>query len=84
MDNPQALFIGLGIGAMFVTIALFQNISRARGTTWDGTVVDKKIEHGQRKHHTSNNEYYWEDYTDYVVHIRSDANGKLISCVMKG
>ena len=76
MDNPQALFIGLGIGGMFFIIALFQNINRARGTTWDGTVVDKKIEHGQRKNHTGNNEYYLEDYTDYVVHIRSDADGK--------
>lgn len=77
MDNPQALFIGLGIGGMFFIIALFQNINRARGTTWDGTVVDKKIEHGQRKNHTGNNEYYLEDYTEYVVHIRSDAGGKI-------
>ncbi|GEM_PF-6026662 len=39
MDNPQALFIGLGIGGMFLVIALFQSIGRNRSTTWDGVVI---------------------------------------------
>ena len=30
MNNPQALYIGLGIGSMFVAIALIQNLSRKR------------------------------------------------------
>ena len=29
MDNPQALFIGVGIGIMFVLIAVYQIISRS-------------------------------------------------------
>ena len=44
MQNPQALFIGLGIGGMFILIALFQVIGRKSSKTWDGTVVDKKTE----------------------------------------
>lgn len=75
MENPEALLIGLGIGGMFVLIALFQVMGRNRGTTWDGTVADKKIEPKRRKRHTTNDDYYWEAYTVYSVEIRSD-NGK--------
>ena len=42
MDNPQALYIGLGIGGMFLTIALLSTISRMRVKQWDGVVIDKK------------------------------------------
>ena len=48
MENPQALYIGLGIGGMFLLIALFTIIGRSKSTTWDGTVVDKKIEKKRR------------------------------------
>jgi hypothetical protein len=59
MENPQALFIGLGIGGMFLVIALFQSIGRNKGTTWDGMVVDKKIENKKRKR-KSGNRNYWQ------------------------
>jgi len=75
MENPQALWIGLGIGGMFLLIALFQVIGRGRDTTWDGTVADKKIERKERKRHTGNDDYYWETYTEYTVFFRS-VNGK--------
>ena len=70
MDNPQALFIGLGIGGMFILIAVFQNISRARTKTWDGKVVDKKIEKKRRKSY-SGEDYTWIDYMLFTVFIRS-------------
>lgn len=72
MDNPEALFIGIGIGAMFILIALIQIGFRKKSKTWDGTVVDKKIQRKRRKRHTSDNDYYWENYTVYSVIIRSD------------
>ena len=43
MDNPESLYIGFGIGGMFLVIALFQVLGRKRSKTWDGTVVNKKI-----------------------------------------
>ena len=33
MDNPGSLYIGFGIGGMFLTIALFQILGRKRSTT---------------------------------------------------
>lgn len=80
MDNPQAMFIGLGIGIMFVAIAIFQIVSRKRSTTWDGIVVDKIFEKKRRKKYVAGSaeerEYYWEDYELFTVFIRSD-NGKI-------
>lgn len=78
MDNPQALYIGLGIGGMFLVIALLQSIGRNRSTTWDGAVVDKKIENKRRKKHSGNNDYYWERYTLYTVVLKSD-DGKTVT-----
>jgi len=75
MDNPEALFIGLGIGGMFIAIAMFQIAGINRSSTWDGVVIDKKIEQKRRKRH-SDNDYYWEQYTLYTVCIRSDS-GKI-------
>ena len=75
MDNPEALYIGLGIGGMFLAIALFQSIGR-RSTTWDGVVVDKQIEEKRRKRHSGDNDYYWEQYTLFTVIIKRD-DGKI-------
>jgi len=72
MDNPEALYIGLGIGAMFVVIAMFQIIGRNRSTTWDGVIVDKKIEQKSKRRYTSQNDYYWQEYTLFTVFIRGD------------
>ena len=75
MDNPQALFIGLGIGGMFLLIALFTIIGRSKGTTWDGTVANKKVEK-KRRQKSSGDDYYWEDYTLFTVFIRRDSGKK--------
>lgn len=38
MENPQALFYGLGIGGMFLIIALFTIVGRKRSKTWDSII----------------------------------------------
>jgi hypothetical protein len=75
MDNPEALYIGLGIGGMFLVIALFQTIGRTRSTTWDGVVVDKKTEKKRRKRQ-SDDDKYWESYQLYTIGIKRDS-GKM-------
>lgn len=78
MENPQALYIGFGIGGMFVFIALLQILGRKRSKTWDGIVVDKQVKSKRRRQSTGNedNDYYWVDYTEFAVVIRQ-SNGKL-------
>ena len=73
MENPDALFIGLLISAMFIAIALFQVISINKTKTFDGVVIDKKIEEHSRRRHT-NNDYYIEEYLVYYVLIKADNN----------
>jgi len=77
MDNPQALFIGLAIGGMFITIASIQNMRRNRSKTWDGVVVDKKHEKKKRRINSSDNENSQvEIYDHYTINIRSDEGKK--------
>jgi len=73
MENPQALFIGLGIGGMFFLIALFTIIGRSKSKTWDGTVIDKKIQSKHRRKSTTDDDYYWIDYNVYSVFIQSNS-----------
>lgn len=73
MDNPQALFIGVGIGIMFVLIAVYQIISRNKTKTWDGFVSEKTVEQKQRKQKSSNNDYYME-YKIFVIDEKSNTH----------
>lgn len=41
LDWPYSLYYGLGIGTMFVVIALLQTAKKALDKTWDGEVVYK-------------------------------------------
>ena len=77
MDNPQALFIGLGIGGMFFLNALYSIIARKRSKAWDGVVADKTIKQKNRRQSTGggDNDYYIHYYTEYAVIIR-DERGK--------
>ena len=43
MDNPEAFYIGLTIGGMFVLIGFFSARSVKPELTWDGVVTGKKI-----------------------------------------
>jgi len=74
MENPQALYIGLGIGAVFISIALIQIIQRNKSKTWDGVVTDKKVEEKRRKKYSNGTglfkQKYYEEYTLYTVYIK--------------
>ncbi|MDD3357332.1 MAG: hypothetical protein PHP72_10495 [Dysgonamonadaceae bacterium] len=72
MDNPEAFYIGLGIGGMFLLIAFFQIAGRKKSTTWDGTVVEKNI---RKKRRHDKYQDMWENYLLYQVTIKAD-NGK--------
>lgn len=72
MDNPGSLYIGFGIGGMFLVIALFQILGRKRSKTWDGTVEDKKIKKKTKRHDYGDDNVQYEDYLEYSVMIRSD------------
>lgn len=43
IDFPYSLFYGLGIGGMFVLIALLQDLKRRKDATWEGKVIDKNV-----------------------------------------
>lgn len=75
MENPQAFLIGCGLGFMMLVIAFFTNLSKSRGKTWDGVVLEHKIEKKQRKVYRSGNDYYMQDYQLFKVIIKGD-NGE--------
>ncbi|MDF3004186.1 MAG: uncharacterized protein K0S22_658 [Oscillospiraceae bacterium] len=72
MGNPHALFTGLGIGGMFLLIALYTIIARKRSNTWDGVVVNKTIKQKSRRHDTGNNDSTINYYTEYAVIVRDE------------
>lgn len=74
MDNPQALFIGVGIGAMFLMVALYTVIARKRSRTWDGVVVDKSVKNKTRRE-GSRDDTLIHYYTEFAVIVR-DQRGK--------
>jgi hypothetical protein len=43
MNNPEALYIGLVIGGIFILIGLFAFFSLKEDQNWEGEVVEKKI-----------------------------------------
>lgn len=71
MDNPEALFIGLGIGGMFLFIALLTTLTRASDSTYDMVLIDKKMEKKKRRVKTDN-DYYIERYTLYTLSFKTD------------
>jgi len=72
MENPQAMFQGMGVGGMFLLITLFTIISKKQSGTWDGTVVDKKITKKKKKQSESDDYSRYVDYLEYQVLIRAD------------
>lgn len=73
MENPESMYIGFGIGGMFLSIALLQILGRKKSRTWDGTVVDKEINGGRDKN--------GRDYTEYVVVVEDERGKKYCSIV---
>lgn len=79
MDNPQAIYIGMGIGGMFVSIAGLQTFFRSKDSTYDMVLVDKKIENIKRKVKSQEGSYI-ESYTLYTLFFKTDTgDGKVIS-----
>ncbi|MCF8020128.1 MAG: zinc ribbon domain-containing protein [Vallitaleaceae bacterium] len=72
MDNPESMFIGFGIGSMFLLIAIFQVVGKKKSKTWDGTVINKTVKKKQRRQNSGENDYYWVTYVEYDISIRDD------------
>ena len=72
MENPQAMYIGFGIGGMFLLIAFFQILGRKRSRTWDGVVADKTVKKKERRQRLDDGDVYVQEYWEYVVLIRED------------
>lgn len=75
MENPQALFIGLGIGGLFLAVALYTILARKASRTWDGVVVHKTVKKKSRRQSTNSDDCFINFYTEYTVIIR-DKQGK--------
>ena len=77
-NNPESLYQGLFVGGMFMVIAVFSLFSKNRDKSFDGKVVDKKIEQKRRKKYDQDgtDNWHWMKYTLYKVIIR-DEKGKL-------
>lgn len=76
LENPEALLYGCIIGGMFLLITFFSILGKKRSKTWDGIVIDKKIEKKQRKVNSNSEDAYTETYMLYTVLIRSDEGKK--------
>ena len=72
MDNPEALYIGLGIGGMFVSIALITNRSKKGAKTWDGKVYDKQVEKKRRRRTAADLDYHMKEYLLFKVIFQSN------------
>jgi hypothetical protein len=69
IEWPSSLFYGLGIGSMFIVIALIQTLRRNRDQTWEGTVAYKD---SYRERSGRNRRTY---RTVYVLKIDKDSGG---------
>lgn len=72
LENPQALLIGLGLGAMFMKIYAIQYLRSKNSITFDGVVVDKTKKNKERRQNTGENDYVTHNYIEYAVIIRAD------------
>ncbi len=75
MENPQSIYIGMGIGGMFISIGLLQILGRKRSKTWDGVVQDKSTKRKTRKR-GSGDDIRYKDYVEFKVIIQSE-QGKI-------
>jgi len=71
IEWPNSLYYGLGIGGMFVVIALLQTLKRGVDKTWDG-VVAFKDSYRVREH---DNDGHYHYHTIYVLKVKKDAGG---------
>ena len=74
MDNPQALYIGLGICGMFFLLGLYSAFGRKYGDDFEGKVSDKKIK--IRKRNPKGTLDPREEITIFTVFVR-DQYGRI-------
>ena len=68
---PQSLYYGMGIGGMFLLIALLQTIKQGRDRTWDGTVAFKDCYNEV----TRDRDGHTHQEIVYVLKVRKDTGG---------
>jgi hypothetical protein len=83
MDNPDAVFIGMGIGGMFIAIAWLTNWSKKGAATWDGRVCDKRIEKKVRNRTAADMDYHAREYLLYTVIFQSES-GRTAEITVEG
>lgn len=71
IDWPGSLFYGLGIGGMFVVIALLQTVKRGLDKTWDGVVTHKDSYTLKERNRNGQTHYH----TIYILKIKKDFGG---------
>ncbi len=71
IDWPYSLYYGMGIGGMFLVIALLQFLKRNLEKTWDGTVASKDV---YRERNRNNDQFVSYD-TVYRMKVRKDSGG---------
>jgi hypothetical protein len=79
MQLPYSLLYGIGIGALFIVIAVAQNISQNLDVTWDGTIKNKIS--GQKRFYDRNTKRY-RTFMEYKL-IVEKTNGKLYTDVLR-
>lgn len=73
LEFPKSLYYGMGIGGMFILIALFQLAKRGLDKTWDGTVADKKSYRRRVNDNNDSNAVHYQ--TVYEIKVKKDSGG---------
>jgi hypothetical protein len=76
MNNPESLYIGLVISAIFISIGIYATIGINLTKTWDGVVIDK-TKQKKKKDIGNPGEHLYKDVIEYKVIIKRNDNGKL-------
>lgn len=71
IEWPNSLYYGIGIGGMFIAIAILQTLKRGTEKTWDGVVISKDI----YKDTVRNDDGPDRHQTVYRIKIKKDSGG---------
>lgn len=78
LKNPQSLFVGLVVGAMFVSIALFHSLGRGGPETWDGSVQKKTVVVKRQLRYAGIFDLKTVEYQEYKIEILRDDGKRYI------
>jgi len=71
IEWPQSLYYGMGLGGMFLVIALLQTLKQGADHTWDGTVEYKN----SYREVTRERDGHTHEEMVYILKVRKDAGG---------